>query len=505
MKILKYLITALAAPLCVACFDDETTEATRPLSEITIAEGSIKEVYNIGRNETLTISPVLSQSNTAKELEYTWEINQEVYSHDKDFVYTGDRLGTYDCRFIVGNEDGKTFFPFTLNVNSIYEEGLTVISRDVDGASHLAFMLTPTDAAAEAAFYDYECFSVNNPDYRFASNASDIVQTDGSLVISCKGGNEPGDIPTIYFLNEKTFVVENYVTSAEYPDFAPERMLIPSRASDGVSYPVLGTNGKVYELPTVDAVLQPSAKLHNNYSPTCFIVDDGSGLYYDALLWDNDSSALALIYNGYGPYYCSSEYGLILERDSFATYNFFKGRSLVTMTEVKMTKEEKAVYDSEVLVLVNGSVPMPQLQKVVISTCFWVYNYDTGTSYFANNGGLKSAGMQTTLVNESTPCVANKTFHTFLFADGNKVRTWNYTTTQKLTDSAILQTIGSDNAVITDLEMSADNMRVYVAFYEPDAVGKNGSIWVIDTDEGTVCEKYDNVCYRPVKMIYKSK
>lgn len=505
MRILKYMVMALMTPLCVACFEDETTEGNRPLSEITIAEGCIKEVYNIGRNETLTITPVLSQSNVAKELEYTWEIDQEVYSNERDFVYTGDRLGTYKCRFIVSNEDGKTFFPFILNVNSIYEEGLTVISRDTDGVSHMAFMLTPIDADSEPFFYDYDCFTMNNPEYRFASNPSDIVQTAGSVVISCKGGSASDDNPTIYFLNEKTFVVENYITSAEYPDFAPERMLIPSRASDGVSYPVLATNGKVYELPTVDAVLQPSAKLHNNYSSTCFITDDGSGLYYDALLWDNDSSALALIYNGYGPYYCSSEYGLMLERDSFDTYNFFKGRSLVTMTEVKMTEEEKVAYYSEVLVLVNGATPMPQLQKVVISTCFWEYNYDTGTSYFANNGGLKSAGMQTTLVNENTPCVANKTFHTFLFADGNKVRSWNYTTTQKLTDSAVLQNIGSENAVITDLEMSPDNMCVYVAFYEPDVQGKNGSIWVIDTDEGTVREKYENVCYQPVKMIYKRK
>ena len=43
------------------------------------------------------------------------------------------------------------------------------------------------------------------------------------------------------------------------------------------------------------------------------------------------------------------------------------------------------------------------------------------------------------------------------------------------------------------------------AFYEPDQEGLNGSVWVFDTDKGTVLEKYDNVCYEPVKMFYKKR
>ena len=89
--------------------------------------------------------------------------------------------------------------------------------------------------------------------------------------------------------------------------------------------------------------------------------------------------------------------------------------------------------------------------------------------------------------------------------DGNKVRRWNYTSNQFITQTDVLQTVGSDDAIITGMEMSADHKRTYVAFYEPSQSGLNGSVWVIDTDKGTVLDKYDNVCYRPVKIMYKKK
>ena len=54
-------------------------------------------------------------------------------------------------------------------------------------------------------------------------------------------------------------------------------------------------------------------------------------------------------------------------------------------------------------------------------------------------------------------------------------------------------------------EISDDHLRTYVTFYEPKQEGLNGSVWIFDTDKGSVLEKYDNICYRPVKMIYKNR
>ena len=85
------------------------------------------------------------------------------------------------------------------------------------------------------------------------------------------------------------------------------------------------------------------------------------------------------------------------------------------------------------------------------------------------------------------------------------MRRWNYTTSQLLTAAEELLAVGSDDAIITGFEISDDHLQTYVSFYEPLQDGLNGSVWVFDTDKGTVLKRYDNVCYRPVKMFYKRK
>ena len=171
MRILKLCLMLAVLPMIVACFSDETTEATRPLSHITIESG-IDSVYNIDKNTTLVIEPIVTQSHKAKPLTYTWEMNLVALSHDETFVFTGTSLGKYNCRLIVENEDGKSFFPFTVYVNSPYEEGITILSKDAEGNSMLSFMQKPA-VGEEASFTVGDCFAVNNPDMQFAAGAAD--------------------------------------------------------------------------------------------------------------------------------------------------------------------------------------------------------------------------------------------------------------------------------------------------------------------------------------------
>ena len=98
-----------------------------------------------------------------------------------------------------------------------------------------------------------------------------------------------------------------------------------------------------------------------------------------------------------------------------------------------------------------------------------------------------------------------------LFAEKNKIRQWKFNELlsdnklPNINEANILLTVGSESAIITSMELSADHTRTYVAFYEPDQSGLNGSVWVIDTDKGTVLKQYNNVCYQPVKIMYKKK
>lgn len=500
VALVSWVLLAFSSLAFVSCFEDETTEATRALSELTIVDGTIEDVYNIEKNDTLIVSPEIIQSNVQKAVTYTWEIDQEEYSHDSAFYYIGNALGTYQCRLIVENEDGKTFYPFTLYVNSPYEEGITIISEDTDGKSRLSFMLASTEDSV--GFIDGDCFSINNQDIAFASHPADMVCSDGSLIIACKGKGEGDDVATIYYLNEKTFVVENMLTVEEYSDFKPTKLGIPSIGFSGVSYPVLCENGNVYEFSTTEGALTLPVKLTSNYAQSCVVYDKGTGYYYSLIFWDKEVGGLTLLYNGYGPYYCSSTTYLCTKDQCTSSTNYFNGKSFVTMARVNQTTSQASTDTPLVLVITKVGV---LYQKTLLNVNFWTYDSESGTNKLNDNGGSKMCGTGTVDLDDTTPCIANQTYYSFLFANGNKVMRWNYTSSQLLNNADVLQTVGSDDAIITGFELSQDQTRTYVAFYEPNQSGLNGSVWVIDTDKGTILKKYDNICYKPTKIMYKKK
>ncbi len=511
MKLKNILPLIAIALLAVSCLRDDTTSADRPLSEITINPATIQEVYNIDKNEVLRISPSISQTNAQKDVTYTWEVDQEVYSHDKDFEYPAKYLGKYLCRLIVGNSDGKSFFPFTINVNSPYEEGITVLSQDAQGNSMLSFMLTPTDPTVERRFIVGDCFSVNNEDTRFASHAIDMVQSSGSLILACQGADGwqskahtgfNDDVPTLYYLNEKTLVAENILTVTEYDDFKPTHLIIPSTGTSGVAYPVLCENGSIYEFSTTEGAISKPTKLQSNYAQTCLVHDDGnSGWYFDLIFWDKTVGGLCEIYSGYGPYYCSKKYHLLRD-ECKGEANYFNGNDIVKMVLIDLTDKQKRTERSEMLVLTKNAF---MTRKTILDTGFWVYDAENGVNVLYDNGGTTTACIGTNIITESTPCVANKTYYSLLFGKGNKVMRWNYTTQQTLDKADVLQTFGSSSAIVTDLVISRDHKTTYVAFYEPTQPDLNGSVYVIDTDTGEILERHNNISYRPVRMIYKQK
>ena len=504
MKQNKWLIL-LFLPLFVACFQDNTTLADKLLSHITIEQG-IDSVYNIYKFDTLVIKPVISQENVDKPLSYTWEVNLEPYSHDEVFEYVGKELGKFNCRLIVENEDGKSFFPFLLYVNSDYEYGITVLSCDDGGNSMLSFMQEPMTADVDAQFTSYDCFSHNNPDTDFAAGAADVVQCGGRLIIACQGGGNRDDDPTIYYLNEKTMVIENMFTVPEYDDFEPTALGVPTISPEGSNYPILCKNGKVYDFSVVEGVVSKPRKLKYTYAQKC-LTNVNQGTYYDILLFDNDNKGLSLIYYGNGPYYCSESYHLMLDDSLFSTKNHFADMELVTMTEIRMTQKQKSITGhQEFLAMTRIAGDGGRgTQTQVLYTDFWGYDYvNQKPVFFTENTQVEN--LMKNPVEITTPCIANKTNYTFFFADGNKVRVWNYVSDLAgLPNAKTLLTVGSPFAKITGFEMSEDHEKTYVSFYDPERPGLNGSVWVFETATGKVLERHNNFCYKPVKMFYKTR
>ena len=498
------LILAVIATSFVSCFKDDTTLGTGVISEISIDSTTIREVYNIYQHETLSITPRISQTNPEKTLTYTWEIELKVEPneslqtapHDKEFVYIGKKLGSYHCRLIVENEDGKAFFAFIINVNTPYEEGLTLICKDADGKAMLSFMLTPPDGSEPTGFMQGCQFAERNKEYPFADNPVDIVQSSGQLIIACQG--DDASPATIYCLNEKTFVLENQVTDPEFTDFKPTFLGVPAITSAGRSYPVLCEGGHTYEFSTTEGALTKAIKLPYTYAQTAIIYTKSGG-YYDFLCWDKEIDALCLVYNGYNPYYCGKEYHTSRASiEGNTANNIFNGLGICKMVLVEQAKD--VVTTPKALIIAKNK--RNKYKKALISVDFW--ELVNGEAQLVGEWDKECGEGQFSLT-ETTPCVASYTYYTMLFADGNKIRQWYYDSSQLITAAEVLQTVGSESAIITSMVLSADHKQTYVAFYEPDEPGLNGSVWIIDTDKGTVLKQYDNVCYQPVKMIYKKK
>lgn len=511
MKTNKYILFILAAFCFVSCFEDASTDMINPISDIFIDGNSIEKVYDIQKNDSLIIEPIVTQAEENLPLSYAWELDQEIFSTEKVFRYKGTQLGSFDGRLIVSNEDGKAFFTFTLNVNSPYEYGITVLSKDADGYPHIAFMQEPMKAGDEKKFYDENCIEKNNPEEVFASTPADIIHTKGTLLLACQGKDgDAEDTPTIYFLNEKTFVVEDFIKSKDYPDFKPAKLLIPQGNYEGVSYPVLSADGKMYSLPASNPVLQPHHKLTSTYAQTGFAI--GGDTDFDIIVWDKEVNGLICLYNGYGPFYFGEKYLLTrdsLGSDAYYTKYFKPLQEVRALVYINKTEENLKKDGRQFIALVKGKTAQ---QKAIMSTFFWRDVDGTGRNYeILDGGGLAKTTSSPTYsgVTPTIPCIANATYETMLFAKGNTVKRWYYNSKEKnyyLDKSADdLLTVGSDKAIITSFDISEDHLKTYVAFYEPNQEGKNGSVWVFNTDTGEVLEKYDNVCYQPVKMFYKKK
>ena len=497
-----YRILVLAIPLALSsCLKDRTTEATNPISEITIVEGSIKPQYDIKKDSTLVITPEIEQSNEQKPLTYSWEIDGKEYSNDAILTYIGNDYGSYMCRLVVANEDGKAFFPFTLNVNTMYEEGITIISQKPDGESRLSFMLTNPDGIDSGEFYDYDCFTKVNSEEHFASHVSDIRQCGGNLIISCQGSDSEDDCATIYYLNEKTFVIENILSIPEYPDFKPTKMQMLSRGWEGTTYPILCENGKIYEFSVTEGSLIPGVKFQSQYSQSCALYEKGNS--YNLLFWDENANDLCQISTGYGPFYCSPTYNMDQSRfENTEKTNFFYGYEFIAMFVPRQTRIQQITDQGEVIVIVKNA---SGYYTTNIHTNFWVVS--NGENVLSATEILKTGAFSIKLTTQS-PCVANQTYNTLLFSDGknNIVYRWNYTTnTADLWKAEQIATVGSDKAVITSMEISDDHKRTYVAYYEPDEQGLNGHVTVLETNTGKEIVSYHNICYRPVKIMYKKK
>lgn len=516
----QYICMGILSVALWSCAGDDTTTGGNPISTITIDENCIQEEYNLNKNDILTITPQISQTIAGKEINYEWEVEHETYSNEPELVYNCTKLGTFNCRLIVSNEDGKAFFPFVINVNTPYEEGVTIISTDPTGKSMLSFMLHNIDGS-EDSFYQGDMFTLNNPEMNFASNVSDMMVTNGSLVISCKGNGSSSEPGTIYYLNGKTFDIENFIEVPEYPDFQPIKMLVPSSVGmGGASYPVLSANGEIFGLASTEGTVTPLPKYDSTYNTLAYATGKSStGMAYPFLVWDEnlgvpilmDSNSIFYFISDYTEAKRLPEKGVVNATNNiFATNKdeivaFFIPEWTTKDLVLKGTSRDPEIY---VITKSNGQLRRSKFGNSVWAGSYPNYYFDCDQSQlFYTIGNDGDAGFTA-----GVPMVVSNTNKMAFYGSGNKLYMWPYEQ-NTLAYSTVLTEIGNPSSVITSIELSTDQKTLYIASYDPTQAGLNGSCHLVTVNKNTATDdvtvggitNYNNVSYKPVKIMYKNK
>lgn len=508
-----YIPIMIAAILLASCASDDTDLGGRAISMIAIDSTSIQAEYNQNKNDVVVIEPLVSQSQAGQELRYEWEINHEVYSTEPVLRYSCTQLGAFDCRLIVSNDDGKAFSTFRINVNTPYEEGLVIISNAPDGKSMLSFMLHNTDGTPDT-FAEGDVFSLNNPEVKFASNVNEVAQSNGSLILACNGNPSAGEPVTIYYLNEKTLDLENYVAMPEYPDFQPQSMMLSKAAYPGASYPTLSSNGKVYEFASTEGTVVTSTKFSYTYDTDVYAYfDDGTGRNYNIFLWDTELGIPVTMFNGYGGYYCIADWGTCANRTAVTpqTNLFAAGADEpVAMFIPRFTKVQLVLATPQIYIITQSG---NQLRRTALDKDVWGYDIEEAKNKFLLRESLAPIGMVGTVPFEKgMPMIASNTHKRLFYAIGNRIYHWNYQQTT-LAQARLFATVGDAGTVIKGFELSTDQKTLYVAAYNPAESGLNGSCYIIPINQsGTTQEitagettAHEHISYNPVKIIYKQK
>ena len=462
----KYLAIVFFSLVLISCYKDHSTLDTRALSEIQVSFNGISSpVVNIDKNETLTIDPAISQTEEDLPLTYEWQVGYEVFSTEKELVYTGTKLGSFPVRLKVSNSDGSTFKSFTLNVNSPYEEGLLVLGEDEDGEGTLAFMRKYSDeekAAGKVESFANNCFAVNNPGLTLGRGITDVAKRAAQLFISS------ADEGKISLINTKTFELESVITAPEFPDFKPYRINIPDNTA--TSAVVLCEEGKLYTLATKEHLVLQNTALPAGADlamKTFFVATINFTSNY---FWDKANSRI------WNLWYTNSN-----------SKETLTGQELIQFFPIST-----ACYT-----LTRDKNNPALLTKTVFGPYIQVF-FDDPVEILEQETFTHAAPTLT----ENSITVVNEKYNKLIYANDREIYQWYYSGLSLPSTPFITVSLPG---TITSMNLSDDGNELYVGVYNPAASGLKGSVLIYNADNGTLINKYEGVTDKPVKLFYKKK
>lgn len=462
MKTLKYIFLLFVALSAAACFEDESTLDTVRISELSIDTAKINKVFHIDQYDTLNIPlyQYVSQTEQQLALSYDAEINYKHYSDSSVFYYVAKELGTFPVRIKISNAHGSAFYEFTIQVNSLYEEGIAVISAKDDGSPMLSFKRNDLEE------FRTHCLTDNNPGVTFPKYPSDITQSGKQVFICFK------DQPSVYVFNDKLLSIESIASL----QCRPHRLLMPNIEGANTIF-LLSDEGKAYKFACLEGIAEDNPALLSTYSHITYFKGDWNVVAYN-MIWDLETSTL---YNNY--YNCdynmtSSDYELDFSgQEPVAMFPNIEGYfTLITKSE-------------------NGYL------KTTLSNTWVVYDDDYNPSLDALE--IQEPIQGNSSLSDQSPLVSSPALECFWWAEGNLIfRSFfnNTTFSGEAWQSDLPSTFH-----ISALALSPEEDILYVGGWQDNGQEMNGSVYALDSTTGKILETYSNMAYKPVKIINKTK
>lgn len=487
-KMIYRLAAALAIAGMTACYgiDDENYPE---LSPITFNE--VSDVIDVNIGEELVYTDL--KVSSVLPVTYEWSYGQRKQngsleemtgitkiSDKAEIGYVFNRVGTYVLRLKVDNGEDIEFKYFTLNVNSGMDEGLLILCDD-DGKGSLAFVKTlPENADADETEVYPDVFSLINPGQSLASPTDMFISAYTSkdvqyrsLLISTADAEG-----TIFKLEPKTFEYYNKVSMASAGGTYCTGFSGESASSAAYYTLMAGADGRTFRYD-----LYGDFVAERTDASALVSVDRSGRLTYHTSATGNPN-VKNVLYN---------ENTMIQPDNAKVTSLVFSGYKIVNFSAIALKNmvyvllEKEGADNTYCIKSTTGSLGTA---KAVLAD-------------FTVDGGVK---MDRNSVMVNSVNAPEYIYYTYDDA------VWRWTPTSRPPTSPKITLPEGEHVVsmCTNFkgrfqgEAGTFENLLYVATWNPSREGDlKGSVYVYQFSDDSLVKKYEGICGKPVKVMYK--
>jgi len=510
----NYIILLLLSLLVYSCADDDSTliypENNPNFSHISIA--SPTDSLSVDFGQIFEFTPQVTQKIEGKELKYEWSACFKKDDVKEDSIVIGDeqalrhafeKMGAYDLRLEVKNEDYSEFYTWHVDVR-VYDEGYMVVGMNEAGVANIAFarILSSTDIleGKKLTFVSDLIAKVNpNFDIRDVIHVRKSILAYGSndayLFIFCKDD--------IYVADPLTFEIISTVDVGEtIPGAKLSKVsIMDTYTTGGILFTEDGRNLTLAKKEMLLYESVYSSGIYDDFYGNLFYTS-GRNMNLSYVNVDYEASKIwTTVYYHAGSMPVNNTTNNVDPYEDDFRANDYDGHNIVTVG--KMNGDYYNGTNTNFWAIATDKVNTKNVKVVEFST-----GYITGINTV--NSYEYTAGNEITLPMHSE-LIANARYASMYYKNDGEIFVWypgNLPPHNQLPEAAAIKLDGTKE--VTCMAVSYDMRELYVGVYDPDASGElKGSLYIYDCkDIGSVSNlepsrKFENITTKPVQVLYK--